>query len=458
MRNAGIGYENVDATEPAADRLHGFGHRCFAGHVGRHGEHAGTEPVGGGLDESRIDVQQCDLRSGIQKHLRHTFADGTTTAGDHGDLAFEFTRSPARELGLLQRPVLHVEEFKRRQRFVLAQMRRRHLRQQRVFGDVADDRGRLGRRAAGDQAQSRCEHDAGIRIECDAITVGFTPSSVVGVVFGSIMLEYVIDVVTGLQNHRQSLGADGMIRSQRHGAHDRRQVVVFKCGQNPRRITQLKNEPGRITHGTAEYRQHIACRRRRLRGRAEHRFTLWSVVIGGEPHQLTMQIQRLVGGVAPGEETVLVQYGANRLGMRLVGLGHGLGQREAGHDPRQVDDTITEEFTTDRITLDPIGHGEDRVGMTVVDEPMWQKGMQQCFDGWSGSGGIEHAPPDFTNHVFIGHVIECPQGTKSVEIERRQPWCFDGGEIPARTLDPDDFDVVPVHVLHHPLAEVFPPP
>ena len=175
-------------------------------------------------------------------------------------------------------------------------------------------------------------------------------------------------------------------------------------------------------------------------------------MIGGEADEFAMEIQGFVGRVTPGEETMFMKDRPDRVRMRVVGIGHRLGQREAGHDPRQVDDSIAVEFPADRLALDSIGDGQNRIGVTVVDETMRQKGVQQRFDRWRRSRRIEHAATHFTNHVFVGHVIECSQSAKSIEIEGRQSRCFDGGEIPSRTLDPDDVDVMTVHVLDRALG------
>ena len=107
---AGIGDDDIDAAEGGADRVergaHGFRVRYVAGN----GEAALLEPGSDGAGHRTVAVEDRDGGAFGGKGACRSGPDATAATGDHHDLPGKRRIAGLAEFGLLQRPVLHVEQ------------------------------------------------------------------------------------------------------------------------------------------------------------------------------------------------------------------------------------------------------------------------------------------------------------------------------------------------------------
>ena len=112
-----------------------------------------------------VHVEQRDFGAGRGECLRGRGADRAARAGDRRDLAGERLFGRAAELGLLERPVFHVEHVGFVDRLEAADRFGVGDGLDRGFGEVGGDARILLRAAEAEQAEPRHQHDARQRIE-----------------------------------------------------------------------------------------------------------------------------------------------------------------------------------------------------------------------------------------------------------------------------------------------------
>ena len=112
-----------------------------------------------------IDVEQRHLGAGRCERPRGRGADGAAAAGDDGDLAGERQVFDRAELGLLERPVFHVEHVGLGDRLEAADRFGVGDDVDGAFRHVGGDARVLERAPEAEQPQSRHQHDARQRVD-----------------------------------------------------------------------------------------------------------------------------------------------------------------------------------------------------------------------------------------------------------------------------------------------------
>ena len=146
------------------------GNGAFVGHVQPHGT-ASARPrhcddfSQRAVQAIRIDVREHQMGAGLRKLDAGRQPDRARGSGHQRDLARKRLLELLAQLGLLQAPVLDVEEIGLVERLVAAERLGCVLDPQRVLGDVRRDDGILARLARADDSQTRNEEHARIWIE-----------------------------------------------------------------------------------------------------------------------------------------------------------------------------------------------------------------------------------------------------------------------------------------------------
>ena len=104
----------------------------------------------------------------------------------------------------------------------------------------------------------------------------------------------------------------------------------------------------------------------------------------GHRHEIDHALIRFARGLAKGKDAVLEQDQAFDVRMLLPYPRAGLSERESGHDIGHQCDAVPIELSADAVAIRLVGDGQDRVGMSVVNEFVRQKRMQQRLDGRIG--------------------------------------------------------------------------
>jgi hypothetical protein len=117
--------------------------------------------------------------------------------------------------------------------------------------------------------------------------------------------------------------------------------------------------------------------------------------------------------------------------------GHGLRQREAGADVRDVDDLPGE-----HLAHEPFRHGVAHVrqahGGDVVrvgDDAVREQGVERGLDARCGPAFGQHAPRHEPHHLGVAHAGGVAQAVQALEGKRREPGAPDRREIGAAPLD-----------------------
>ena len=174
-----------------------------------------------------VDVEQRDFGAGCGERLRGRGADGAARAGHRHDLSGERLFGRAAELGLLERPVFHVEQMRVVERLVAPGRFGIRDGLDRGLGEVGGDARVLLRTAEPEQSEPRHQHDARHRIEAllDAAAARIVGGEI-GAVFADEILHRRGDVgleirklaaVRRRHDQRPVLRADRVVRRHHAG-------------------------------------------------------------------------------------------------------------------------------------------------------------------------------------------------------------------------------------------------
>ena len=206
------------------------GYGVFVGHVQPEGGARGPPRYRGDLAPRafqciRIDIGEHHVGAGLREFDTGSHPDRARRSGHQGNLARERLLDLLAQLGLLETPVLHVEEVGLVQRLVAADRLRCVLDPQRVLGDVRRDGGILARLAGADDPHARNQEHARIRIELasrDALgahlvgEVGVVPRPIARDRGGELGAERIRILQRWLLDEEVlPLGADDVVRCER---------------------------------------------------------------------------------------------------------------------------------------------------------------------------------------------------------------------------------------------------
>jgi hypothetical protein len=347
---------------------------------------------------AQAGVDERDVRTSVEQPPGDAFSDGAGSARDQGHLAAQNGRGALAELRLLERPVLHVEEITLGDPLVAPDRGGPELRADRVFGDVRGDGRGAARLADREQAEARHHDHARRRIEGRALdTLGLDVAPEVGLVrlaVGGDLLpelrpERLEVAVRRIRDEQvRALRADRVVRGDRRRVRQQRaevgrgevqDLVVRAVLQDPA-PERLIRIPGRLGQRAAHQRSDLArVARRHDRPRVEWATgsELLQDVLLGAVHQLDVPLVAGARVGAEAEQAVLLQHQPLDLGRLLEDLGRALREQEARHDVRDPGDALAVELADAPLPVRLVGQRQDGVGVGVIDEARWKKGMQQ---------------------------------------------------------------------------------
>ena len=160
---AGVGDQYIHAAEGLGDTVERSLDRGAVGYIA--GQTHAADRLGGLRRSLAIEVQYGNFRAIVLERLGRRRADRAGPAGHHGDLAgqrFFFRRA---QLGLLQRPIFHVEQIGLGQRLEPADRLGVGDRRHGVLGDVRGDRRVLLASSQTEHAQPRRQDHARQRVQ-----------------------------------------------------------------------------------------------------------------------------------------------------------------------------------------------------------------------------------------------------------------------------------------------------
>ena len=108
--SACIGDDDIDAAEGRTRGIEGGAHLARLRHVAGHRQRARADARGNTARRRFVDVEYRDLRALGGKGLDRRGADAAPAAGDERDMSRQRLLRALAELGLLERPVLDVEQ------------------------------------------------------------------------------------------------------------------------------------------------------------------------------------------------------------------------------------------------------------------------------------------------------------------------------------------------------------
>ena len=151
-----------------------------------------------------------------------------------------------------------------------------------------------------------------------------------------------------------------------------------------------------------------------------------------------------LGRIAPGEQAVAFQN--DTLGVRVVAAEclQPQAELEAGPPPGQPADGVAEDLLRQRPGILCRRDRDDGVGVHVIDEAARHIGMQRRVDRGCARIEVEGAVGQVTHHfiLVVAAAIETLQRFQPVHVERGEAVELDGPHVAARSLDPQDLDVV----------------
>ena len=413
--DAGVEDEHVEAAEAGDGLVDGGIDRVLVGDVGLDAEPRRCVGRLEGVGDGGVGVHPHDRRPFGQEGGGGGPADAAGGAGDEGDLAGEGRRRrAAAELGLLQVPVLHVEQVGRGDGPVAAEGGGVGDHLHGVAVDVLHD-GRVPGRAAGaDHPQLGVEDHPGGGVEG---LEGVRRPGPVLVEVAAVGGDEAVDVAA---HEGDGLGADDVVGRDRSPLGDVGQVGPGDEGHGLAVGVARRHEgrPGRLRHLPAELGPGGAhAGDGEGGGRRDH----VAVDVGvGPADEVDHGLVRLPGGVAPGEDAVVHEDDADdaRPGQR-VGEDAGAlpGQEEAGHHVGHDHDLVAVDAAEGLGRRLAVGEGDDGVGVGVVDEPVREDGVEDRLHRRRRPARGEGGHQQLLGHVGVGEGVELGQAGHLVEAE-----------------------------------------
>ncbi len=368
MGGAGVGDQDVQPAEPRRDGVEGGVYGQLVGDVA--GQRQGGLAAGGGhgLGGVQIAVQHRDLGPLGGEGDGDGRPDGAAAAGDRDHPAGQALLGRLAELGLLQRPVLHVEGVLVADRLEPADGLGVQQDGGPVLGDVGGDGG-LGRALAhAHEAEARDRQDArqGIEGDLGAARAGVVVAGEIGLVVADVGGEGRVDVTARRGDQREALGADHVVRRGDPALGPVRQAFVVADRAGGGRGTQVEDETagpavaGGLGQGAAQAGQDF----RRARGRGQARGLGGPLAAFGDEFLRRADggdhaLVALPGRGPEGEDAVLEQDQAFGVGVGVAGVAGRLGQGEAGHDVGDQGEALAEHLGAHCRRVRLVGEGQD---------------------------------------------------------------------------------------------------
>ena len=449
---AGVGNDDIDAAEGSDRGIEG------GADGGRVGDVAGDADRGiaGGfrhrLGLAGIDVGHDDMRAVRREELCSRRADRAGATGDKHDLAGQRLGLHAGELCLLQRPVFQLEQFRLRQGLEAADRLGPVNSLDPHLADVRRDPRILARAPETEHAEARHQRQARHRIEHRALDVvaGIVGGEVVGVV-GDIGCDDIAhalgisgDVAGGGrgEHHRPRLDPDREVGRADAGVGEPLEIGARQELPDPVRGAEIDDEAvitafaaGKRHRAAQDRRDLLGRRKRRRNGRCGMRLLPRGDEVFRPGHIVDHAAIGVLGGVAEGEDAVLVEDQALDGRVAVENVGGRLGEIEArldvGHEPHLG----AEDLAAQLFAVVLVDDRQDRRRMGVVDEFVRQEGVEKRLDRRVGRAGIDQIGALQRDHVLVGQAFKRPRFQKRCELDRRQARGLDHRHVPAAALD-----------------------
>ena len=146
--------------------------------------------------------------------------------------------------------------------------------------------------------------------------------------------------------------------------------------------------------------------------------------------------------IAESHQPVLDQDHTLNRRVRLVEIRDCLGQFETGHYVRQNGNSIPQRLTDETLAIRLIRQRQHRLGVSMVDKAVRQKGVNERLDRRHGSRRVKEIPPELVDHRVVVERVQQPKVSQLAQVHRRHPAGFDPRQIPAPALDVDRVDFV----------------
>ena len=155
----------------------------------------------------------------------------------------------------------------------------------------------------------------------------------------------------------------------------------------------------------------------------------------GAADQLDRREIGLLHRGAPADGPVLLEQDGARLGMRLEGLGHLLGDGEARAQIGERDDVAAVDLSEHLGAAVVVGERDDRVGMRVDDRVGGEEAVERRLDGRPRARGLEQGVREVVDHHLVVHVRALEEGPDVVDHDAGEVLLLDALQIGAAALD-----------------------
>ena len=150
---------------------------------------------------------------------------------------------------------------------------------------------------------------------------------------------------------------------------------------------------------------------------------------------------RLLGAVAPDDESVLGEHDELELRVLAHGRADLLGEREAGPDVGDPGRFVAEALGHQPLAVARAGQHVDAVGVGVVDVLGRDERVQQRLDRRARRRRVDLAARQVGDHVLVAHLLALEHGEHLVQSQRREVLALHRRQVAARALDPHHVDL-----------------
>ena len=94
-----------------------------------------------------------------------------------------------------------------------------------------------------------------------------------------------------------------------------------------------------------------------------------------------------------------------------------------------------------------VGHGQNRIGMGMIDISEGNQRVEDCFHGRIRRSGVGHCSTLLADHFGVAENLQFRKTLQGFQTDRSKSWRFDGRQIPSASFDQKQFLRVPKKIL-----------
>ena len=123
------------------------------------------------------------------------------------------------------------------------------------------------------------------------------------------------------------------------------------------------------------------------------------------------------------------------------------GKDKSRHHVGNHNHPVSINFLNRFLSIGMVGHGQNRIGMGMIDISEGNQRVEDGFHGRIRRSGVGHCSTLLADHFGVAESLQFRKTLQGVQTDRGKSWRFDGRQIPSAAFDQKQFLRVPKKIL-----------